>query len=47
MEREAEQFDLDGDFVANADEEDYDRFIDRPDRRKHQPDNRCLHLDAE
>ena len=34
MERDAEQFDLDADFVANADEEDYDRFIDRPDRRK-------------
>jgi hypothetical protein len=34
MERDAEQFDLDGDFVANVEEEDYDRFIDRTDRRK-------------
>ena len=34
MERDEEHFDLDEDFVANADEEDYDRFIDRPDRRK-------------
>jgi hypothetical protein len=34
MEREAEHFDLDEEFVANAEEEDYDRFIDRGDRRK-------------
>jgi hypothetical protein len=30
MERDAEHFDLDEEFVANAEEgEDYDRFIDR------------------
>ena len=35
MERDAEHFDLDEDFVANAEEgDDYDRFIDRVDRRK-------------
>jgi hypothetical protein len=35
MERDAEQFDLEEDFVANAEEgEDYDRFIERVDRRK-------------
>jgi len=34
MERDAEHFDLDEEFVANAEEEDYDRFIDRSDRRK-------------
>jgi hypothetical protein len=34
MERDAEHFDLDEEFVANAEEEDYDRFIDRTDRRK-------------
>jgi hypothetical protein len=34
MERDEEHFDLDEDFVANAEEEDYDRFIDRVDRRK-------------
>jgi len=34
MERDEEHFDLDEDFVAGAEDEDYDRFIDRVDRRK-------------
>ena len=34
MERDEEHFDLDEEFVAGAEEEDYDRFIDRTDRRK-------------
>ena len=34
MERDEERFDLDEEFVAGAEEEDYDRFIDRVDRRK-------------
>ena len=34
MERDGETFDLDEEFVAGAEEEDYDRFIDRVDRRK-------------
>jgi hypothetical protein len=34
MERDDERFGLDGDFVAANEEEDYDRFIDRVDRRK-------------
>ena len=34
MERNEEGFDLDDEFVAGAEEEDYDRFIDRVDRRK-------------
>jgi hypothetical protein len=34
MERDEEHFDLDEDFVAAGEEEDYDRFIDRVDRRK-------------
>jgi hypothetical protein len=34
MERDEEHFDLDEEFVASVDEEDYDRFIDRTDRRK-------------
>jgi hypothetical protein len=34
MERDEEHFDLDEDFVAGAEEDDYDRFIDRVDRRK-------------
>ena len=34
MERDEEHFDLDEEFVAAPDEEDYDRFIDRADRRK-------------
>jgi hypothetical protein len=35
MERDEEHFDLDEDFVAaGAEEEDYDRFIERVDRRK-------------
>ena len=35
MERDEEHFDLDEDFVAaNEDSDDYDRFIDRVDRRK-------------
>ena len=34
MERDGEQFDLDAEFVAGAEDEDYDRFIDRVDRRK-------------
>jgi hypothetical protein len=36
MERDGDTFDLDDEFVAGADEEDYDRFIDRVDRRKQQ-----------
>ena len=36
MERDGETFDLDDEFVAGAEEEDYDRFIDRVDRRKQQ-----------
>jgi hypothetical protein len=34
MERDEEHFDLDEEFVAGAEDEDYDRFIDRGDRRK-------------
>ena len=35
MERDEERFDLDEEFVAGAEEgEDYDRFIERVDRRK-------------
>jgi hypothetical protein len=34
MERDEQHFDLDEDFVAANEEEDYDRFIDRGDRRK-------------
>jgi hypothetical protein len=34
MERDEEHFDLDEEFVAGAEEDDYDRFIDRVDRRK-------------
>jgi hypothetical protein len=34
MERDGEHFDLDDEFVAGAEEENYDRFIDRVDRRK-------------
>ena len=34
MERDEEHFDLDEEFVAGAEEEDFDRFIDRVDRRK-------------
>jgi len=34
MERDGETFDLDEEFVASAEDEDYDRFIDRVDRRK-------------
>ena len=34
MERDEEHFDLDEDFVAGGEEEDYDRFIERVDRRK-------------
>jgi len=34
MERDGDTFDLDDEFVAGAEEEDYDRFIDRVDRRK-------------
>ena len=34
MERDDQHFDLDEDFVASGEEEDYDRFIDRGDRRK-------------
>ena len=33
MERDEEHFDLDDEFVAGAEEENYDRFIDRVDRR--------------
>lgn len=34
MERDGESFDLDDEFVASAEDDDYDRFIDRVDRRK-------------
>ncbi len=34
MERDEERFDLDDEFTAGAADEDYDRFIDRVDRRK-------------
>ena len=34
MERDEQHFDLDEDFVASGEDEDYDRFIDRGDRRK-------------
>jgi len=34
MERDGESFDLDEEFVASNEDEDYDRFIDRGDRRK-------------
>jgi len=34
MEREEEHFDLDEDFAPPGEDEDYDRFIDRVDRRK-------------
>lgn len=34
MERNEEPFDLDEEFVAGAEADDYDRFIDRVDRRK-------------
>jgi hypothetical protein len=34
MERDGETFDLDDEFVAGAEDDDYDRFIDRVDRRK-------------
>ena len=34
MERDEEHFDLDDEFVAGAEEENYERFIDRVDRRK-------------
>lgn len=34
MERDEEHFDLDEEFVAGTEDEDYDRFIDRADRRK-------------
>jgi hypothetical protein len=34
MERNEEGFDLDDEFVAGAEDDDYDRFIDRVDRRK-------------
>ena len=34
MERDDQHFDLDEDFVASGEEEDYDRVIDRGDRRK-------------
>mgnify|MGYP006368310501 FL=1 len=34
MERDEEHFDLNDEFVAGAEEENYDRFIDRVDRRK-------------
>jgi hypothetical protein len=34
MERDDQHFDLDEDFVPSSEEEDYDRFIDRGDRRK-------------
>jgi hypothetical protein len=34
MERDGETFDLDEEFVAGAEDDDYDRFIDRVDRRK-------------
>ena len=34
MEQDEEHFDLDDEFVAGAEDENYDRFIDRVDRRK-------------
>jgi len=34
MERDAEHFDLDQEFTAGAEDVDYDRFIERVDRRK-------------
>lgn len=34
MERDEEHFDLDQEFTANAEDVDYDRFIERVDRRK-------------
>lgn len=34
MERDEEHFDLDQEFTAGAEEADYDRFIERVDRRK-------------
>jgi hypothetical protein len=34
MERDPEHFDLDQEFTASAEEVDYDRFIERVDRRK-------------
>ncbi len=34
MERDEEHFDLDEEFVAGAEDDDYDRFIERVDRRK-------------
>ena len=34
MERDEEHFDLDEEFVAGGEEEYYDRFSDRVDRRK-------------
>ena len=34
MERDEEPFDLDEEFVAGGEDEDYDRFIERVDRRK-------------
>jgi hypothetical protein len=34
MERDEEHFDLDDEFVAANEDEDYDRFIERVDRRK-------------
>ena len=40
MERDEEQFDLEDDFNSSNDEDDYDRFIDRVDRRKQQPTKR-------
>jgi hypothetical protein len=40
MERDEEQFDLEDDFNSSNDDDDYDRFIDRVDRRKQQPTKR-------
>jgi hypothetical protein len=34
MERDGEHFDLDQEFTASAEDVDYDRFIERVDRRK-------------
>jgi len=34
MERDEQHFDIDEDFVPSGEDEDYDRFIDRGDRRK-------------
>ena len=34
MERDEEHFDLDQEFTASAEDVDYDRFIERVDRRK-------------